>query len=76
MNSKLYDIHQYDARKIDRLIKDPIVDVTVTSPPYFDMKDYGCKEQIGFGQSYQEYLNDIGIVFKSIYACTKPTGSL
>jgi len=76
MNSRLYDIHQYDARKIDRLIKEPIVDVTVTSPPYFDMKDYGYKEQIGFGQSYQEYLNDIGIVFKSIYACTKPTGSL
>ncbi len=76
MNNKLCDIHQYDARKIDELIKEPIVDVTVTSPPYFDMKDYGYKEQIGFGQSYKEYLDDIGTVFRSIYACTKSTGSL
>lgn len=76
MNNKLCDIHQYDARKIDELIKEPIVDVTVTSPPYFDMKDYGYKEQIGFGQSYKEYLDDIGTVFKSIYTCTKSTGSL
>ena len=76
MNGKLCNIHKYDARKIDKLIKEPIVDVTVTSPPYYDMKDYGYKEQIGFGQSYKEYLDDIGTVFKGVYECTKSTGSL
>lgn len=76
MNGKLCNIHKYDARKIDKLIKEPIVDVTVTSPPYFDMKDYGYKGQIGFGQSYKEYLDDIGTVFKGVYECTKSTGSL
>lgn len=74
--NKIYGIHKLDARNINGLIKDTIVDVTVTSPPYFDMKDYGYKGQIGFGQSYIDYLNDIEIVFKKIYNCTKDTGSL
>ena len=41
VNSKIFTIHKCDARKLDKIIKEPIVDVTVTSPPYFDMKDYG-----------------------------------
>lgn len=74
--NKIYDIHKLDARKIKSLINDQIIDVTVTSPPYFDMKDYGYKGQIGFGQSYSDYLNDIELVFKEVYDCTKDTGSL
>jgi hypothetical protein len=42
----LYKVHNIDARKIGTIIKEPIVDVTITSPPYFDLKDYGSKEQI------------------------------
>lgn len=72
----LFDIHQEDARNIDKLIKEPIVDAIITSPPYFDMKDYGHKNQIGFGQSYNEYLDDLSEVFQKIYNVTKDTGSL
>ena len=72
----LYSLHNIDARQLDRVIDRPIVDVTITSPPYFDMKDYGVDKQIGHGQEYDEYLDDLSSIFKKIYGITKDTGSL
>ena len=69
-------VYQYDARKLAEIIPDGVIDVTITSPPYFDMKDYGYKEQIGFGQSYEQYLEDLVVVFNGVYRCTKDNGSL
>lgn len=76
MQPKIYRLHCNDARDISAIVKPRTVDVTITSPPYFDMKDYGYKEQIGFGQSYEAYLADLRSVFSDIYTCTKDSGSL
>ena len=65
-----------DARNLKKKIKPSSLDVTITSPPYFDMKDYGHSDQIGFGQSYETYLNDLKGIFKNIYNATKDSGSL
>lgn len=65
-----------DARDIDLYIPNESIDVTITSPPYFDMKDYGSSKQIGFGQSYIEYLKDLRVVFKKVFDATKPSGTL
>lgn len=72
------DMHLFnaDARNISEILRNDLVDVTLTSPPYFDVKDYGHKGQIGFGQSYNDYLSDLADVFKGIYSSTKETGSL
>lgn len=70
-------LHLTDARKIGTIIKEPIVDVTITSPPYGDLKDYGFEGQIGYGQDYEsEYLEDLKIIFQQCFNITKPTGSL
>lgn len=74
--NKIYKVHNIDARKIDTIIKEPIVDVTITSPPYFDLKDYGSENQIGYGQEYDEYLEDLKTVFNNVYNVTKDTGTL
>eukprot|EP01132_Coremiostelium_polycephalum_P015967 gene15967-19238_t len=76
MPEELYKIHKIDARNINSVVTSPIVDVTITSPPYFDMKDYGYNEQIGYGQSYDEYLEDLFTVFSNVFDCTKDTGTL
>ena len=72
----IFKVHNIDARKIESVIKEPIVDVTITSPPYFDLKDYGSKDQIGYGQEYDEYLEDLKLVFKQVYDITKESGTL
>lgn len=75
-NKNIYTIHRHDARTLSEIIPENIIDVTITSPPYFDMKDYGYKEQIGYGQSYKKYLEDLQKVFACVYNCTKEDGTL
>src|SRR4051794_37207512 len=65
-----------DARKLVEHVGRRMVDVTITSPPYYDMKDYGHEDQIGFGQSYDEYLQDLQEIFRGVFDVTKSTGSL
>ncbi|MEE9429971.1 MAG: site-specific DNA-methyltransferase [Melioribacteraceae bacterium] len=70
-------IFNEDAREILNFVpKTKFITTTITSPPYFDMKDYGSDNQIGFGQSYEDYLLDLQIVFKNIFKVTKEYGSL
>src|SRR5680860_1033162 len=44
-------------------IEDQSVHLMVTSPPYWQLKDYGHKGQIGFDDSYQEYINNLNLVW-------------
>jgi len=55
---------------------EPFIDLIVTSPPYWDMKQYGEVEQTGFKQSYNDYLDDIEQTFKNIYELSKDTATL
>src|SRR5438132_8638232 len=69
-------IHIHDSRKISEILPTKVIDVTITSPPYFVLKDYGVRQQIGYGQSYDVYLSDLAQVFLQVYSATKPRGSL
>ena len=70
-------INNIDSRNLISILpKDNLVQTTITSPPYFDMKDYGVENQIGFGQSYENYLNDLQSVFKQVLQRTKDDGTL
>jgi len=55
-----------------------LIDVTITSPPYADKKNYEANEelQIGLGQEYDEYLEELRSVYKQVYDYTKETGTL
>ena len=69
-------IYNIDAREISKILNEEVVDVTISSPPYFDLKDYGYEGQIGYGQQYEQYLNDLKVVFEGVYNCTKNNGTL
>lgn len=70
-------IYNSDSRRITSLISSEIkVQTTITSPPYYDMKDYGVEGQIGYGQTYEKYLEDLKIVFAQVYSITKNDGTL
>ncbi len=53
-------------------LPDKSVDLVVTSPPYWHIKDYGVEGQIGYGQSLHEYLKDLYRVWKECYRTLKP----
>lgn len=55
-----------DARRM-RLIDDDAVQLVVTSPPYWQLKDYGGEGQIGFNDSYEEYINHLNLVWSECH---------
>ncbi|PXF53104.1 MAG: DNA methylase N-4 [Candidatus Methanophagaceae archaeon] len=59
-----------DSRKMEE-VEDNSVDLVVTSPPYWHIKDYGVEGQVGYGQSLHEYLKDLYRVWKECYRVIK-----
>lgn len=55
-----------DSRGMDEL-KDESVHLVITSPPYWQLKDYGNGSQIGFNDSYEDYINNLNLVWKECY---------
>lgn len=56
-------------------IKDDSIKLAVTSPPYWDLKDYFKEGQIG-QESYKEYLKRLNSVWKQCYNKLTDEGSL
>ena len=51
-----------DSRNMAAL-KDKSVQLIITSPPYWQLKDYGSENQIGFHDSYESYINNLNVVW-------------
>lgn len=76
--SSVCGLRSGDARHLLEVIGETYfpVDVTITSPPYWNQKDYDSPQQIGFGQTRQDFLTDLGSVLQQCLHLTKKTGSL
>ena len=55
-----------DSRQMAELA-DNSVHLAITSPPYWQLKDYGTDNQIGFHDSYESYINNLNLVWKECY---------
>ncbi|MBI3584766.1 MAG: thermonuclease family protein [Nitrospinae bacterium] len=48
-------------------LKDESIHLVITSPPYWQLKDYGNGGQIGFNDSYEDYINNLNLCWKECY---------
>jgi site-specific DNA-methyltransferase (adenine-specific) len=55
-----------DSRWMNEL-KDESVYLVITSPPYWQLKDYGNGSQIGFNDNYEDYINNLNLVWKECH---------
>ena len=55
-----------DSRQMKELA-DNSVHLVITSPPYWQLKDYGTDSQIGFHDTYENYINNLNLVWKECY---------
>ncbi len=55
-----------DSRQMAEL-PDNSVHLVITSPPYWQLKDYGTENQIGFHDTYENYINNLNLVWKECY---------
>ncbi|OPX28913.1 MAG: DNA methylase N-4 [Candidatus Omnitrophica bacterium 4484_171] len=60
-----------DSRKMEELA-DNSVQIVITSPPYWQLKDYGSSHQIGFDHSYEDYINNLNLVWNECYRVIEP----
>ena len=60
-----------DSRRMPE-VADGSVDLVVTSPPYWQIKDYGAAGQTGFGQSLHEYLKDLYHTWRECFRLLRP----
>jgi len=57
-----------------RDIESETVDLIVTSPPYWGLRDYGVEGQLGLESHPQEYLEKLWEIFDECKRVLKPTG--
>jgi site-specific DNA-methyltransferase (adenine-specific) len=58
----IHKIINGDSRHMSEL-QDKSVHLIITSPPYWQLKDYGFADQIGFNDSYENYINNLNLVW-------------
>jgi DNA modification methylase len=55
-------------------VQDDSVDLIITSPPYWHIKDYETSSQIGYGQDLHQYLKDIYLVWEECFRVLRNGG--
>ena len=48
-------------------VADKSVHLIITSPPYWQLKDYGTENQIGFHDDYETYINHLNLTWQECY---------
>lgn len=48
-------------------VPDESVHLIITSPPYWQLKDYGNGKQIGFNDTYEEYINNLSLAWSECH---------
>lgn len=54
---------------------DNFIDCVITSPPYWQLRDYGYDGQWGLEPTFQEYLEHLWQMMDEIYRVLKPSGT-
>jgi DNA modification methylase len=65
-----------DSERILKTLPDDYFQLMVTSPPYWNVRNYQCKGQIGFNDSLEEYLDKLDSVWKEVVRTLLPDGKL
>lgn len=60
-----------DSRSMDH-VDDEAAQLVVTSPPYWQLKDYGHEEQLGFSDTYEDYINHLNLVWSECHRVLTP----
>lgn len=72
-----YEIYNMDCRDAMRLFIEPkSVQMCVTSPPYFGLRDYGHEGQLGLEQTPEQYVTAMVEVFRCVWDVLADDGTL
>jgi DNA modification methylase len=69
-------IYHGDALDILKTLSDESVDCCVTSPPYWGLRDYGVKGQLGLEKTPEQYVEKMVDIFNEVKRVLKKEGTL
>lgn len=75
-SSELGNLLVGDAATLLRTVEQSSVDCVITSPPYFLLRNYHHRDQLGLEQSVDEWVTNIRLVMQEVARVLKPTGSV
>lgn len=70
------EIIKGDCLKVLKTLPTESIDCIVTSPPYWQIRDYGVPEQIGLEDDVNEFLDKLIDIFSEVYRVLKKSGTL
>ena len=73
---ELNKIYNEDCVSLMGKMDDDSIDCVVTSPPYFNLRDYGADGQIGNEKTPWDYIGRMSDMFREVYRVLKPTGTV
>lgn len=65
-----------DALEVLKTLPDKIINCCVTSPPYWGLRDYGVKGQLGLEKTPEEYVSKVVDIFKEVKRVLRDDGTL
>lgn len=65
-----------DARRLLRTLATGSADCVVTSPPYYGLRDYQARGQVGLEPRPQDYVETLAQVFRQVHRVLRDTGTL
>lgn len=70
--NKIYNLNCLEGLKI---LEDESIDMQITSPPYWALRDYGIDGQLGHEKTFQEYINKLCDIFDEVKRVLKKDGT-
>lgn len=71
-----YELHEGDCLAILPKIPDKSIHCCVTSPPYWNLRDYNTKGQLGLEKTPKEYVTNLIKVFREVRRVLRDDGTL
>lgn len=69
-------IYLADALETVKMLPDESIDCVITSPPYFQLRDYGYDSQWGLEKTHTEYLDNLISLMHELKRVLKDSGSM
>ena len=69
-------VYNMDVMKALKQMPDESVDMQITSPPYWGLRDYQVDGQVGLEKTPQEYVNQMIVIFNEVKRVLKKDGTL
>ena len=71
-----YIIHRRPAEEVAKVVDEASVDVVMTSPPYYQQRQYIGDSELGAEKTPEEFIDNLVEIFGQCSKVLKPTGSI